>query len=971
MLLILVAAVPAPGIDIRQVLAGYSLTSWGQADGLPAGVIWTMAKDRNGYLWLGTDEGLLRFDGLRFLRWQSEMSGSLPSAAVRSLVTARDGSIWVGFAEPGGVSRIAGREVHNYGVTDGLGAGAVTVLLEDREGRMLAGSRSGLFMLEGTKWLGIAPIPGGALYSGTIDQRGQLFVTTTAGVFRLAPSTQTLAPVGTVDRPVRDITWDGNGEVWASDPVSGFRRLADAPPAKSGLDNGQGSRLLFDSRGNLWVGTFGQGLWRVALDSRGGLPRVEKTSTLTGLSSDGIASLLEDADGAIWVGTYDGLNRLAPHKITPILNLDVIRGIERTTDGSAWVGAVDGLLEFPPGHDWPVRHVAKFNGSTPTAMHGDELGRLWVAVPGGLLRFVKGSTPIQERFPSDRAPRQITVLTSDRNGGVWFYDRGLGVNNWNEGRLVPLDMPPALLHVSVTSALVDGRRRLWLALEDGSVVLVDGGEPSHAPTVSRNDAGDVFRVVYEDQQGIIWLGGNHGLKRWSDGRFVGVTTAAPFPTESVIGIVDDRSGNLWIGLEGAGVAAIAHEELGRSLEDPSYPVRFSYYDKSDGFAGAPRWFGDSSTARTEDGRLWFISARGVTVIAPEKLSALHGPEARVEIERVLADAQRVIEGPVMHMPAETSRVEIDYTIPNLSSPLKTQFRYRLDGFDQNWVDASGRRQAVYTNLPPRQYTFRVIATGAGAWTESTANLQFVIEPRFYQTRWFAPACLGLVGAASWGAWRLRVRQMRQRFALLFAERVRLGREIHDTLLQGLFGIGLQCEAIASDLGPSQGVLKERLLRVQQDAESYVREARHSIRDLRSPTLQSSDLVGAVRESTQRMTFRMPLTCDVTVEGDAYRFSPNAEEQVLRISQEALLNVIRHANARHVGITLEYRPSSMLLRVSDDGCGFDATAGRADDGHVGLESMRERARTARGQFKLITSPGRGTIVEVTVPRRHDA
>ncbi len=332
----------------------------------------------------------------------------------------------------------------------------------------------------------------------------------------------------------------------------------------------------------------------------------------------------------------------------------------------------------------------------------------------------------------------------------------------------------------------------------------------------------------------MWLGGNHGLKRADGTRLIAVRTAAELPTSSIVGIIEDQSGNLWLGLQAAVSARIDREQIDRVTADPQHAVQFRFYDKSDGFAGAPRWFGNSSAAQSEDGRIWFIAQRGVTVIDPAKLPS-GSVLLPVEIERIIADSRRIEGASSLRLPAGTSKVQIDYTMPTLTSPLKTRFRYRLEGFDANWVDAGTRRQALYTNLPPRQYRFRVQAgVGGDTSSESHADLTFLIAPHFYQTRWFMAACIGLLLMAGWGAWRFRLQQMHRQFALLFAERVRLGREIHDTLLQGLFGVGLQCEAIASDLGEERADLRVGYCRSSRPLTSTVREARNSIRDLRSP-----------------------------------------------------------------------------------------------------------------------------------------
>lgn len=954
------------------MLAGYSLTSWGQKDGLPPSVIWTIAEDSEGYLWLGTDAGLLRFDGLRFVQWEPDGLTPLPKASVRSVSTTRDGSIWVGFGEPGGVSRITKRNVRNYGESDGIGLGAVTTLFEDAGGNVWAGNRSGLYRFAEDRWepAGAGLPTGAVLYSAYVDRRGEFFVATPSGAFRRTAGQSRFRNAERVDRVVRHLAEDTDGRLWVSDPVIGFRRLNDPDMPTRAAEKGQGSRLLRDSRGNLWVGTFGQGLWRVRFDPTTATPIVERTSTLTGFSDDGVTAIIEDREGNIWAGTYDGLDRLTPHKLAPVMNLGVIRGIEETPEGNVWVGTVDALIEFAPGKAEPRRRPAAFNGAPPSAMHTDERGTLWVATNRDLLRFVHGKWS-SVRFPADKALRQITAITSDLQGGVWLYDRDRGVVRWNSGRLEPLTLPAALRNIAVVATLTDRSARLWLSFDNGRVAVVNRDGTIQLYDAQDGLEADVYRALFEDAGGTVWLGGNHGLS-WSSGnRFVTLGAANGFPAGSVIGIVEDQSGRLWLALEGAGIVRINRTEIGRASRVHTYQVRFSYYDKFDGFAGAPRWFGNSSAARGQDGRLWFISARGVTVVDPDKLNEAGGAPIRVDIERVVADAQRVRGLSQARLPPRTAQVEIDYTVPNLSSPLKTRFRYRLEGFDADWIEAGNRRQAFYTNLPPREYRFRVTASNSdGTWSEPGTAFDFSILPRFYQTTLFSIASIAGLGLAGWAAWRLRIRKVRKQFSLLLAERARLGREIHDTLLQGLFGMALQCDAIANDLGHSQPAIRERMIQLRTDAEEYVREARNSIRDLRSPKLQRSDLVDALREAGERVTAGNALEFTFAVSGEPYRFSATAEEQLLRVGQEAVVNAARHAQAREVRVDVMYQPTSITLRVSDNGCGFDPSAFSEPDGHCGLASMRERMETVGGGFRIASVVGRGTDIEAVVPRSAD-
>ncbi len=312
------------------------------------------------------------------------------------------------------------------------------------------------------------------------------------------------------------------------------------------------------------------------------------------------------------------------------------------------------------------------------------------------------------------------------------------------------------------------------------------------------------------------------------------------------------------------------------------------------------------------------------------------------------------------LPARSSRLQIDYTEVNLTSPLRTNFRYKLEGFDADWITAGTRRQAYYTNLPPRPYRFVVVARNSEGMPLSETAWEFAIAPMFYQTRWFSAAIVALVAFAGWGAWRLRLRQVRREFSLLLHERTRLSREIHDTLLQSLVGIALQFDALAGELPAAAGRTREHLVRMRKQVEEHIREARHSIWNLRSPTLRRRDLGTALRAFAEQATESAGIAVDVEVNGTPPRRVPRVEEQLLRIGQEAISNAVRHSGASRIQVRLDYRPDDVVLSVADDGRGFDLARTESEpNGHYGLITMKERAAEIGGTLSIESRAPAGT------------
>jgi signal transduction histidine kinase len=370
--------------------------------------------------------------------------------------------------------------------------------------------------------------------------------------------------------------------------------------------------------------------------------------------------------------------------------------------------------------------------------------------------------------------------------------------------------------------------------------------------------------------------------------------------------------------------------------------------------------------RAKDGRLWFLTVQGVTIIDPRALHTERAPTP-LRIDTVVVNDRTIDTKDGVRLAPGVTRLAIDYAVPDLTSPLRTRFRYRLDGFDKEWVDGGTRRQAIYTNLPPGAYQFNLQAAAEdGSWNRAAIAWGFAVRPAFYQTSWFYVLCTLGLAAMLWGAWQLRLAQVRKQFTLLLGERVRLSREIHDTLLQSLVGVTLQLDQIANDLDGPADTTRNQFVRMRKQVEEYIREARQSIWNLRSSVLDRCDLATALRQTGERAADNA-VAFDFSVSGDARRFESTVEEQVLRIGQEAVTNAIRHAQAQRIRMELQYGESDVTLRVSDDGRGFD-TAGMGDnkDDHWGVMSMRERAETVGGVFRISSTTGEGTLIETVVP-----
>ncbi|MBV9745900.1 MAG: ATP-binding protein, partial [Acidobacteriia bacterium] len=427
-----------------------------------------------------------------------------------------------------------------------------------------------------------------------------------------------------------------------------------------------------------------------------------------------------------------------------------------------------------------------------------------------------------------------------------------------------------------------------------------------------------------------------------------------------------------------GLVRIARAELDAWVANPKHTIQTAVFDASDGVRlhSTPPAPYSPAVAKAADGRLWLVAGGGVSVIDPRHLPLNNTPPP-VHIEQITADRKirwQNLWGAAasnLRLPALSRDLQIDYTALSLVAPEKVRFRYKLEGEDKNWQDAGNRRQAFYTNLGPKSYRFRVMAANnSGVWNETGATLDFAIDPAFYQTTWFRASGAAVILAMLACAYQLRLRYVKRQFAMRTEERVnertRIARDLHDTLLQSLAGVSLQLDGISKQAATHPERTPPLIARVREQVDYAFREARVKVWNLRSPTLEGRPLATALGEFVERTAPASKARCGLTVSGQPRPCTPEVEEELLRIAQEATNNAIQHAEANEIRIALEYSARSVTLSISDDGRGFDWEEGYRKSGHWGLKNMGERAALVRGTCKTTTAPGQGTRVEVSVP-----
>jgi ligand-binding sensor domain-containing protein/signal transduction histidine kinase len=941
----------------------YAVEYW-----LRTSYIYSITQDKAGYLWLGTASGLVRFDGYSFATWGAGGEPALPADLISVVLAGTDGSIWVGFNGISGVSRILNGQLHNYATRDGLSAGAVKTLIEDHHGIVWAGGRGGLSRFRDGRWEYLrreSGLPEVAVIGLYEDRSGTIWVGTSAGVFRRTAASTTFERFST--EVVVHFSEDAAGVTWATSRAGSLNAVLPEPDQKEvSCAAGRGLSSLYDRRGNLWIATTDHGVLRARDLSRARCESIDSSYEPTGKR---VLSLFRDQDDNIWAGTDRGLLRIYQADVTTIPHLldvagnrtttDRTRAIEVTADGTVWVGTDHGLSRIVRFEEGELRVRSELRGVGITALKDTAAG-LWVATRDSLGLFANGrftsSVPV-----NDARESFVFTLTSDASGTPWLCHANdtnvyhlLGI-----GALSRFDREPGLLTKSCTAVYGDHRGRIWLGFEDGSVAVREGEDVHMYP------AAVVGRVAafYDDGRGAIWIATSGGLSRFEDGRLATLTDHNGLPGRSLSAVIEDNAGYLWVALS-SGIMRLSRQEFDKAAHDSSYQVQYTLYNSSDGLLDAPAAFGAPTATRGGDGRLWFLTSNGLAMIDPAR-TRRDAPSAVTRVERIVADEQVFLNLPDrVALPSRTLNIEINYSIVSLSAASKARFQYMLKGFDKDWVNAGVRRQAFYTKLPPGSYEFLVRGFINGSERSSSA-WAFSVQPAFYQTSWFVMACVATSAMILWGAWLLRLSAIRRQFAVILDERARIGRELHDTVLQSMAGVALDLEAVARQTDVSAVVATDELRRIRRDLEDHMTEARQSIYELRSATGDTRTLVEILRESADQLFARQKAAFELTVTGEARDVSRQVKDQLHRIVQEAVRNALRHGKAQHVRADLEFERHSIRFRVTDDGCGFDPdvpTSGLC----LGLMGMRERSTRMGAEFVLRSQPGRGTTIEVVIP-----
>lgn len=975
----LLLATPAAGLDPSTALTQYGHTAWRVRDGFFAGPPGVIAQTKDGFLWIGTDTGLIRFDGVKLEPWRPPAGSSLPDDRIVGLLGTRDGSLWIGTAN--GLARWYGGKLTVYARAGRFGA-----LLEDRQGTLWAGHTRVMaevpplcrFQRGEFRCFGFAeeyrlPYVGG-LYE---DRRGDLWIAGQAGVCRGRRESPNCFEIGELttlgDKSmVGSLTEDVDGSLWAITRPAGVWRLAAGrwtrypdPPAPP-ID---AETMFADREGGLWIGTTSEGLIR---RQQG---RTERFSRVDGLSGDRVNSLFEDREGNVWVSTSSGLDRFRDVKVATLTLREGLLGgdvgaVTAARDGSVWMAESRALLHLEKSGLSYYDASRGLPGSSTTSLLEDSRGRLWVGVDNGLAWLEHGRFS-KLAMPDGSAIGVVRSMAEDREGNLWAVTTqpGRTLVRVRDQRVAEVLSTEQLagLRISAIAAAAEGG--VWIGFASSELKLY-----RHGKLESHGSFGDPRKRIYSllpDGPGL-WAVTNRGLGFLRNGRLSILDARNGLPCDDLEDAIRSEDGSLWL-KAACGLIRIPSGELDAWTEHPDRRLRVRVLDAFDGAQAALSPFTPRS-AKSLDGRLWFaIEGGGLQVVDPKRMKDNAVPPP-VQILRVVADRKTYEPEARLRLPPLTRDLEIDYTALSLTIPEKVRFRYRLAGAGGGWREAGARREAFFTNLKPGSYRFNVAAcNNDGVWNPVPVTLEFAVLPAFHQTRAFFLLCFAASAFLVWSAYRWRVRQIAARLDLQFqerlAERTRIAQDLHDTLLQGVLSASMQLHVSVDGIA-ADAPEKPRLSRVLQLLAQVVEEGRNAVRGLRSPALGSpgaDDLAQALSRIPQELGLPEPSGFRVVVEGPPRPLRPLIRDEVYRISREALVNAFRHSGAAAIEVEIEFAARALRILVRDDGRGIDPEvllSGR--EGHWGLSGMRERAERMGAQLRVWSRAGAGTEIELSVP-----
>jgi ligand-binding sensor domain-containing protein/signal transduction histidine kinase len=958
-------------------ISSYNVRIWQTDDGLPQNSVHAIAQTHDGYLWVGTLEGLTRFDGVRFTALGDTAPAELKHGSITALCTIHDGSLWIG-CEGYGVARLQNGKFTRFSEADGLLSNQIRCLMEGRDGSLWIGSDGGLTRYKDGRFHSFSEKNG--LASNSVkalceDCDGNIRIATLRGLSSLNKdgiiSTFNVA-IGTAANALKSVVQDRHGRIWTVSN-EGLYRLEGESITTYGVPDGLPDRIVtvaFEDRGGqLWIGTY-RGLVRV-LDGK-----IVPRPNAEGVFGDWIYTVFQDHEGNLWVGSQDGLYRLNPARFTTYtthegLTHNNIMSVLQDRAGTLWVGTWGGgLNQLKDGRIEAYTTRSGLSHDSVLALYESPEGSLWVGTDhgGGLNRFKDGPRnlfdPPQRDGLIDAA---IRVITQDREGTLWI-GTSRGLNIFEDPQFHTFTTAAGLAGNIILTLRQTADGSMWVGTDSGLSCWREGRFTNF--TTREGLPVNYITALYEDAARTLWIGTRGGgLVRYSAAKFTAYTTRQGLFSDEIYEIVEDDFGCLWMSCR-KGIFRVNRKELDAFDRGVIKGISSTGFGRADGLVTVQcNGVAKPSGWKGNDGRLWFATIHGIVAVEP-RIKTNDDPPP-VVIEDVLADHRPLVlaQGDdaatrALHIPPGRGGLEIHYAALSFQAPEKNRYKYRLEEIDPGWVDAGSSRSAYYNNIPYGKYRFRVIAcNNDGVWNQTGATLSLVLLPHYWQTLWFKLALTAAIALSLTLLYRLRVRRLRDIERL----RVQIAANLHDDVGARLTKVAMVTEVVDRETGNTQATKPhiQNILKTVREITQAMDEIVWTINP-KNDTLDN--LANYVFQYAQEYFQDTPVSCrlDVPAQLPDRAVSTGTRHNLFMAVKEALNNALKHAAATEVRIGMGVTDSRMTITIADNGRGFilGQAAGKGD----GLQNMKERLTQIGGHLVVQSQPGGGTTITMDAVSR---